>query len=97
MKDEIPSCKPMPFISQPSLFVESYIELSDQIIMISTNTKIDKENDIDGLVQDCSNSIANALELLQSYTKPSVYAYTNTMSKLTHRPYVLRFADAISK
>ena len=28
---------------------------------------------IDGLVQDCSNSIANALELLQSYTKPSIY------------------------
>ena len=29
---------------------------------------------IDGLVQDCSNSIANALELLQSCTKPSIYA-----------------------
>ena len=28
--------------------------------------------DIDGLVQDCSNSIANALELLQSYTEPSI-------------------------
>ena len=28
---------------------------------------------IDGLVQDCSNSIAYALELLQSYTKPSKY------------------------
>ena len=27
--------------------------------------------EIDGLVQDCSNSIANALELLQSYIKPS--------------------------
>ena len=27
---------------------------------------------IDGLVQDCSNSIANALESLQSYTKPSI-------------------------
>ena len=27
-------------------------------------------HDIDGLVQDCSNSIANALELLQSRTKP---------------------------
>ena len=27
----------------------------------------------DGLVQDCSNSIANALELLQSCTKPSKY------------------------
>ena len=29
---------------------------------------------IDGLVQDCSNSIANALELLQSCTKPSIYS-----------------------
>ena len=28
-------------------------------------------HDIDGLVQDFSNSIANALELLQSGTKPS--------------------------
>ena len=27
----------------------------------------------DGLVQDCSNSIANALELLQSCTKPLSY------------------------
>ena len=27
---------------------------------------------IDDLLQDCSNSIANALELLQSYTKPSI-------------------------
>ena len=28
-----------------------------------------------GLVQDCSNSIANALELLQSCTKPSISAF----------------------
>ena len=28
--------------------------------------------DIDGLVQDCSNSIANALELLQSCAKPLI-------------------------
>ena len=28
---------------------------------------------IDGLVQDCSNSIANALELLQSCIKPYIY------------------------
>ena len=27
---------------------------------------------VDGLVQDCRNSIANALELLQSCTKPFV-------------------------
>ena len=31
------------------------------------------QHDIDGLVQDCSNSIANALELLQSCTKPSIW------------------------
>ena len=30
------------------------------------------QNNIDGSVQDCSNSIANALKLLQSYTKPSM-------------------------
>ena len=29
----------------------------------------------DGLVQDCSNSIANALELLQSCTKPSILPF----------------------
>ena len=28
---------------------------------------------IDGLVEDCTNSIANALVLLQSYIKPSIY------------------------
>ena len=28
---------------------------------------------IDGLVQDCINSIANAMELMQSYTKPSIH------------------------
>ena len=30
------------------------------------------DKDIDCLVQDCSNSIANALELLQSCTKPLI-------------------------
>ena len=32
----------------------------------------DRDLYIDGLVQDCSNSIADALELLQSCTKPSI-------------------------
>ena len=32
-----------------------------------------KEFHIDGSVQDCSISIANALEILQSCTKPSIY------------------------
>ena len=30
----------------------------------------------DGLVQDCSNYITNALELLQSYTNPSILLST---------------------
>ena len=36
--------------------------------------KINDNHNIDGLVQDCSNSIANALEFLQSCTKPSIYS-----------------------
>ena len=36
------------------------------------NVGIVRQN-IDSLVQDYSNSIANALELLQSCTKPSIY------------------------
>ena len=36
---------------------------------------------IDGLVQDCSNSIANALELLQSCTKPLIlFSYSMSLS-----------------
>ena len=34
------------------------------------------EVDIDGLMQDCSNSIANALELMQSCTKPLIYSWS---------------------
>ena len=30
---------------------------------------------MDDLVHDCSNSIANAMELLRSCTKPSVYVH----------------------
>ena len=42
------------------------VEMSNMSILEKT------DNDIDGLVQDCSNSSANTLELLQSCTKPSV-------------------------
>ena len=34
---------------------------------------------VDGLAQDCSNSIANALELLQSCAKPSMCSMPNKM------------------
>ena len=39
--------------------------------------------DIDGLVQDRSNSIANALELPQSRTKPSIYSQYNATQNNT--------------
>ena len=38
---------------------------------------------VDGLVQDCSNSIANALELLQSCTKPSKWSSIMTIHQTT--------------
>ena len=44
---------------------------------VSIWTKMDKVlmrlDHINGLVQDCSNSSALAMELLQSYTKPCIY------------------------
>ena len=38
----------------------------------------------DGLVQDCSNSIANALDLLQSCTKPSMVLTITVTSHAHH-------------
>ena len=48
----------------------SYLEFKDNAVFNNTYDAY-----IDGLhvAQDCSNSIANALELLQSCTKPSMY------------------------
>ena len=39
-----------------------------------------QKNHIAGLAQDCSNSIANALELLQSGTKSSISGMKEFMS-----------------
>ena len=38
---------------------------------------------IDGLVQDCSNSIASALELLQSCTKPSLSSINASITSMS--------------
>ena len=43
------------------------------------NEKVMYVMHFDVLVQDCSNSIANALELLQSCTKPSMYPMTSLL------------------
>ena len=45
---------------------------------------------IDGLQQDCSNSIANALELLQCCTDPSIYESTSPMTRHKHGFYTLK-------
>ena len=50
---------------------------------------------VNGLVQDCSNSIANALELLQSCTKPSTWSLWHLKPQATSllvQPFVLRNA-----
>ena len=46
------------------------------------------EFDIDGLVQDSSNFIANALKLLQSCTKPSIYSTNSHVSTLPVQQYL---------
>ena len=43
------------------------------LVAITVTTNLVPYN-IDGLVQDCINSIAITLELLQSCTKPSIYS-----------------------
>ena len=40
-------------------------------------------HEIDGLVQDCSNSSALAMELLQSCTKPSELRYPKHQTAVT--------------
>ena len=43
-----------------------------------------RQEQIDGLAQDCSNSIANTLDSLESYTKPSIciYALSDRLTEL---------------
>ena len=43
----------------------------------------------DDSVQDCSKSIAYALELLQSYTKPSIWSRTNKLICITAKAGIL--------
>ena len=65
-------------------FEPIHIALVNDIINISTllrrgsllwSAKADKPHNVEGLAQGCSDSIANALELLQFCIKPSIYVY----------------------
>ena len=66
-------------INKIYIHTADYNELSQlyMSVLIQQMQKIQKlwngELHINGLVQDCSNSIANALELLQSCTKPLIW------------------------
>ena len=58
----------------PSVRVDLEIEYHNITVQISYNMVYHNNIwHINGLVQDCSNSIANTLELLQSFTKPWNY------------------------
>ena len=65
--------------------VTEHSQCCDNEKILDKTTYIRKKRnifDIDGLVQDCSNSIANALELLQSCIKPSIYGTEPWVSQL---------------
>ena len=51
--------------------MSSALDLSSSFAQQVKDRDISQKH-FNGLVQDCSNSIANALELLQSCTEPSI-------------------------
>ena len=48
---------------------------------------------IDGPVQDCSNSIANALELMQSCTKPSILTHWGLVTHICVDKLIINGSD----
>ena len=67
-------------------------ESLEKCLFNKCNMVISMLHNIDGSVQDCSNSTANALELLQSCTKPSIYDLWDT----NHSPVVMVVADVLA-
>ena len=51
----------------------------------------------DGLVQDCSNSTANALELLQSGTKPSICHHITDQLQIPLRNNFTQYTHSLLK
>ena len=54
------------------IYIEHNFLWKKRTSMVIVSTSIIAKHHIDGWVQDCSDSIANTLELLQSCTKPSI-------------------------
>ena len=59
------------------------IHISDEDEISETIHKL--ENYIDGLAQDCSNSSALAMQLLQSCPKPSICGKSNWITVTSHK------------
>ena len=76
--------------NKKSYFLNEIHHVNDNNVLIedpwprrkNCNTIHCVQRDIDGLAQDCSNSIANALWILQSSIKPSIYCQV-TSSRLS--------------
>ena len=88
--DLLKHCQPVPYhILIPKMSIE--LRFGD-IYQISIWFP---ESHIDGLVQNCSNSIANALELLQTCTKPSIYIFEE--SRDIHRNQPIKLIHEINQ
>ena len=72
-----PYCNKIKVQRYKMYFVVSHFLLNSKWTTSTLSLEI---HDFDGLAQDCSNSIANALELLQSWTKPSIYVSVNCVN-----------------
>ena len=59
-------------LTLPSHSIQVYMYVIAANVQLFRDMYVFCEQHFDGLVQDCSNSFANALELLQSCTKPSI-------------------------
>ena len=77
--------------SWTSYFHRSCMQDNDRQILRLLTQIANSDSHIDGLVQDCSNSIANALALLQSCTKPSICTSTDLYSQWSYCQYHVGF------
>ena len=60
-------------------YIMNYITISNNVLTLYFHVPF-----IDGLVQDCSNSSALAMELLQSCTKPTICGFSNHDCSITN-------------
>ena len=84
--------KPWRILVNGSLWTDKLAEPNQSItnnlfiwldVLLMTKQRATSKYDIDGLVQDSSFSIANAMEILQSCTNPSMWAITRC--NISHR------------